>query len=625
MLESFPPVEKPVKKKTPKKEKHLTALDKLNNHKRRFIFAAMAAAGLHVPLTPIGRQIMESIGQSTEMKGLEGTRQVLDVQTPEEKQEKIKQINERVARIDRVQLDAYKNEQKEKLAMGEPVTFREMFFNLERLNGVDEAEVKEAEKKADATIAKYKSQMGERMNRGFVTRVVDEMYGSNDTYEWGQGSVVKYFNTGKRNCYAIAAAEEIVFEGLLEDMPPEERESIHVGRENQKQHVIATLTFDKQIGDISPITMRLEPGAPPRMENEPGTAFVTLETQKQALVSDFYITIKAGAGKVGQSPDILSVSNQPVNDGIIVEGPLRGSDYVQQVAEERGIKPQIQESEPTTEVMSLEILDEDQNEHRQYVKRQIEEALKKPEEVKSIIVGALDVNTPEQIKNWTDELASVVKTQDKVGVYFVSLGHWPEAELEKLLRSKVDKVSFEYADVSLLERAIDTIIKDPKGDKIPILQIVTNSFKEQAIPGEKWGVIFEQLFILEMLANKGNTIRIELQGPKILGGGFLPQIEKAGNVTIILPDYEIGPENVLDIDVFKKTKATLVFDPQTYKDMIILDEKVLDHPNIKPDLSEIKGVSDSMKLVTLRTTLMNPSHPHAKELIKEIDKLFHDE
>jgi len=487
MHESFPPVEKPI---SYKKDAYEELLKKGEKRKSRFILAALAAIGLHAPLTPQGREIMESILGTIEMKGVEGTYEILEPQSEVEKKEILERMEKRLKRADADGLEAYKGEQRKKLDQGEPESLKEMFFNLERLNGVPAPEVEAAEQKADEMISKFKSQMKGEISRGFINVVVHEMYGNNSNYEWGQGSVVKYFNTGKRNCVSIATAEQIVLEDVLSDLSEEVRSKIHIGREYQKQHVMATLTFDSQVGDIKPVTLRLEPPVGSRAENESGTAWVSLNTQKQALVSDKFVAVKsAGGGRIKSTPDLMIVSDQPVNEGIAIEGALRSSDYVERIVKERDIKPVVKEFKPTEGAMDLIILKENMEPTLDEVRKQIDEALKKPDYEQTVELKDIKKITPEIVK----EIAEKSK-KNKLNIH-ADISEWDTELIEELLVSDIEKFSIDFGDkleINKLIESVQKIIKNRMVSRIPVIRIVFSQRLAGTVSGGRAGLTFDE-------------------------------------------------------------------------------------------------------------------------------------
>jgi hypothetical protein len=300
--------------------------------KNRFGKMLAAAAVLHV--VPFVPQIMDRFKSVEDEWSQENL--VLHPQTKEEEIAVQKKIQEREARIDPKKVLQLKETYREKMERGESVTLREEYFDLERVMGVSEDVVKQAEDRADSLIQKYSQEANGDLQDPLIKRMVTEMYGPEEAYVDGQASVSEFFVNGSRNCIAIAKGELIVFEGVILKLPENVQKRYRLGLRKIQQHEIATLGLPAQ-------TYLLEP--PISIEKQDadlsGTANVSLDFLKKSLVSGKASSVNAeSGGDVQSGPRLDVLSNQPVDDGIVVQGKLRGSGYVKMMAEKRGIKPQ---------------------------------------------------------------------------------------------------------------------------------------------------------------------------------------------------------------------------------------------------------------------------------------------
>ena len=214
----------------------------------RFLQALFVATGLHVPLLYADKAIPYIKAAISQLGVWDG--RILYPQSKAERIQVEKRVAERGKARDGKKLDAFKGEARKQLESGQPVSFRDLYFHLEELNGVPRAEVDAARKKADQRIEEYRTKFVNGFEEVELQKFVSEMYGPGTNYQWGQGSVTVYFNTGKRNCNAIAKGELIVLDGVLEHMPEDVRKRYQLGNQYVQQHVYATLSTLRRDGKI---------------------------------------------------------------------------------------------------------------------------------------------------------------------------------------------------------------------------------------------------------------------------------------------------------------------------------------------------------------------------------------
>ncbi len=346
-------------------------------HKHRMAATLLIAGALHAPIIFKTTGLAESVQNILQTaKKWEMPNMVIKPQTEAEKQDVVNRIHERGSRVDHQKIQAYKKSQLEKLESGEAIKLNDTFLKLEELNGEDPEKVKLAEQKKQAMIEKFSQKMGEDFTDEFIRSVVTDMFGADTNYEWGQGSATEYFITGKRNCVSIARAEQMVFEALIDRLPMENRAKYQLGTAFEKQHEIAVLKILKQDGTISR-TYFLQPPVDTLFgtADRPGSPTVNLATMQRAMVSEKPAKISSNAklGDIPPSPDIEVLTNQPASLNIEIQGDLRGSDYIEQIVEEREIEIQWKEPSTTDEIPDLEII---KNNDVEKAKQKIEDAYK---------------------------------------------------------------------------------------------------------------------------------------------------------------------------------------------------------------------------------------------------------
>lgn len=471
----------------------------------RMLKAALVAIGLHVPATPAGQRVLGDAvewakGARTEW---EKPGMVIKPQSQAERDAVIAKMFEDGARSNAQERDRAKDDFSRKLDRGQDVPLDEMYFELARTNGEDPERIKEAKRRKDELVARLSERMGDDLSDDFIRTVVDEMYGADANYSFGQGSVTEYFVTGKRNCVAIARAEQMVFEALLAKLPPEKRQKFQLGTAMEKRHEIATLTVLNDDGTVNR-TLFLQP--PVRTiqgsRDRAGSPTVDMATVKRAIVSKEPVRVKAPTKpgeEVADSPDLDVVTNEPVALNIRVDGKLRGSDYVMRIAEERGIKPVKAPPERLVGVQQLEL--EDDREKRlaaakelfDQAKRASNEAVNRTSEATGspyshlsyteLDVSSLGVPTLEQVRllnSWDEKgLGSTKPMRVNAG----DIENIPNEVLAEMLKTDIEEIAFdirsanpdkveeflELADRSKTDKRIVLIVDDVrnKGSVVP--------------------------------------------------------------------------------------------------------------------------------------------------------------
>ena len=128
----------------PKKTKRKTFLQKLSQN--RLAKVILVSLGLHTPLIPeVGRHLLKEKERAEEIMRLwNESDMVIRPQGEKARKEVARRRMERARRADVEGIKEYKQRVREKMDNGEPVSFRDMYFELERLNGIPEGEVMDA-------------------------------------------------------------------------------------------------------------------------------------------------------------------------------------------------------------------------------------------------------------------------------------------------------------------------------------------------------------------------------------------------------------------------------------------------------------------------------------------------
>lgn len=316
--------------KTTKEDERPAKLQTFAERLKRDRFGKMllVAAGLHVPYIYGDKIIAYAKAAMSHVEGWDG--RILHPQSKEE-QAKVEALEkEREAHADPEGVARFKEESRKRIEAGNPPSFAEVYFKMEELKGVPHDQVEAARKKADALIDSYSSKFLTGFDETELKQFVQTMYGPESNYEWGQGSATVYFNTGRRNCNAVEAGQTIVLEGVMRHMPEETQKKYQLGKQFVQQHTYATLSEMRRDGKASK-TYLLEPSL--KIVNggigEAGTATVSIDILKQAIVSDSPVTIDAKSGTLIPKGPILDVkTDQPVSDNLIINGPLKPSEFV---------------------------------------------------------------------------------------------------------------------------------------------------------------------------------------------------------------------------------------------------------------------------------------------------------
>lgn len=301
--------------------------------KSKIARAMVTAAALHAPLVPkIGEKFFDEDRKERIMDGWsEGM--VIRPQGADEQEWVNEKVAEREARINPSKVQQIKSAYREKLEHGERVTFRDLYFDMEAMNGIEPEVIAEAKRKADSLILKYSQEANGELSDPLIRRMVTELYGPEKTYDWGTGSASEYFVKKSRNCNAIAKGELIVFEGVVLRLPEDVQRRYELGQRKVERHVIATLKTGEQMYLLEPPIKVERTDAP-----ESGTADIGLDLLKRAITAEKPIRVQARGGEdIFSGPWLDVVTDQPVDDGIVVDGKLRASDYVRRIVQERGI------------------------------------------------------------------------------------------------------------------------------------------------------------------------------------------------------------------------------------------------------------------------------------------------
>ena len=294
---------------------------------------AIVSALLHIPLTPAVKDLYGHLFP-------EKPDTVLRPQSYEDMLAKSAHAAERKDRIVPERLETYKAEIRDQLDSGKNITLRDLYLTMEEKNGVEPDRVERAKKKAEELSDAYAERFGGDIDRPKLVQFVTEMFGDPSNHVWGQGSVTEYLETGKHNCVAIAKAEAIVLEGVIDRLPPEAQAKYQLGINKLKRHEIATISVTGAEG----FTTYMLEGDVPELHNEiegVGTKTIALNVLKQGIVAEKPLVFAAKSGNVEKSPKLITVGDQPVDDGVEVTGPLSGDAYMVQQAARQGVKPEV--------------------------------------------------------------------------------------------------------------------------------------------------------------------------------------------------------------------------------------------------------------------------------------------
>lgn len=289
-----------------------------------------------------------------------------------------KRVEERVKRKDEDGLKAYKQEMADRLDRGDDVSFEEAYFKQAELNGVTHEDVEKAKKVVAGMVQHFSSKLEGGLSDEEIKEISRSMFATAE-YEWGQGNVVDYFLYHKRNCVALDQAQEIVFEKLIQRLPEDQRGRYQLGKRYENQHVIAMMGVS-QSSDLPPhhyITLQSPYGVERSGFAPAGTATVSAKQVKTALAGKRVVVKsvepKKGEPEVHSGPYIDAVVNQPVDDGIVVEGKLRSAVANERQAHQEGVLPMTgsEYNKKYSNVMEIELRIEDSNDqsHEEAVRR----------------------------------------------------------------------------------------------------------------------------------------------------------------------------------------------------------------------------------------------------------------
>ena len=376
-----------------------------------------------------------------------------------------------------------KKEQLKKIENGEAIKLNDTYLELEELNGENPEKVKIAKQKKQEMINKFAERMGSDLSEEFIESVVNEMFGADTNYEWGQGSTTEYFITGKRNCVSIARAEQMVFEALIDRLPEANRDKYQLGTAFEKQHEIAILKVLKPDKTISR-TYFLQPPVNTLFgtAERPGSPTVDLASMQRAMMSEkpTKISSNAKAGDIPPSPDIEVLTNQPVSSNIEIQGELKGSGYIERIVKDRKIEIQWKEPSITDDIPDLEIIKNDQV-HKAKTEIQksyefieahtphcedIAKCLDKESLDKAIPFCAIDLssidwkNLPKnQVKEIIDNLKYDRKMVKPDTVNFGNIDNLPQDKIDDFILVGYPEIQFTIKKGSEEARLINSILK----------------------------------------------------------------------------------------------------------------------------------------------------------------------
>ncbi len=432
--------------------------------RNRLFKTFIVALGLHAPMTPAGRVVLEDALDYVQKIRTEWEKSdmVIHPQSAEERKLILDKSLEDNSRADSAGRQRLESHMRAALVAGESIPLDQMYFQLTQKAGEEPAKIELAQKLADEMVEKFASRMGEKLDDDFVRSVVDEMYGTSANYQWGQGSMTEYFLTGKRNCTAIARAEQVIFEKLIARLPAEKQTAYQLGTSFEKEHEIATLTFLRVNGTIdhtlyleTPVT-RIE-----RAKVRTGSPTITLKEVKQAMVTEKPLVIKSPTGdKIQDSPSTDVVTNEPVALKIKIEGKLRGSEYVRIIAEERAIVPIAVEPEG---VMEVELMN-DVNDLPKEILKSHEDTdttfqsiwARSPKAKLRANYSSYNIHSPEEVRVLNEFKNQPTSLEE---ASYGHLGKYSSEVIQEIMKTNAEQVTFEISGKELkhLERILSEI------------------------------------------------------------------------------------------------------------------------------------------------------------------------
>jgi len=414
----------------------------------RLAKAIVVAAALHAPLVPkLGRMIEDRVEDAKDLWNRSDA--VLHVQSDGEKAEVRKRVRDRETRTDPEVREATKQKYREQLEKGESISFKQLYFDMEQVNGVPAERVEQAKRLADSDIRKYVEAAQGNLSDPLIRRIVSDLYDARK-YEFGAASVSDCYLDGKCNCFSTAKRELITFEGVIQSLPEPSRKRFELGIRMVQQHQIATLGIRSQADAAPEQVYLLEPSmkVETRQTDRSGTADVGLDLLKKSMVAEKPVVIQAATGDtlVASSPRLDVETDQPVSDGIVVEGRLRGSDFVRHLAEERGIEPEI---EKKSDVM--EVTFEKEKFDPETLKAK---SIGRGDAPPLLFIGDLDSPTPERI-------AALKGLDSSTTVHAQKIGSWDVKNIRAMLALPYENWEFGQLSPSVIAVLKERVIERP--------------------------------------------------------------------------------------------------------------------------------------------------------------------
>lgn len=589
-VERDPIIEEKKKKEKTKTDSVLSALRKKINSP---LFRAGALAlTLHAPLSPqvqnAYEQVKDFVLQSEEEDESRDDDRILRPQSFEDMLKVTNETAERKSRVNKKALQSFKEDVRDKLDKGEAISFVDLYLEMEKQNGVDSELVEEAKRIANEKIESTFLKSKGKLDREFLVDFVQEMYGSADNYVWGQGTVTKYFKTQKRNCVAIAKAQMIVLEGIINKLSVEERQNYELGINKIDQHEVATLTVKNKSGGSETFLLEGEVKTLRDQIENAGSKTVTLDQIKKSMVAEKPVVLKAKKGRKGEvksGPEISVLTDQPVDDGIRIEGKLRGSDYALEQAEKQGKKPEVRQT--VKQESSWEISE-----------TQLEE--KKVEEKKGEI--KTEKSTPEEIaKNWRTNQYYVENfldiSSDDLDAFADFLKVSLEIQVHTYKNGKLNPKFFHHLEAfRKTGEPITTKILRIKG---------TDTEKGEFMPTEQFKDVVECTGEIPILVLNGIT--------------YLPkdaeEILSEAKQQIIYLDQAVLSSRV--IEGLKHGETTVMINLGYYTKLILEDPSLINHPKLVPILSNV-STTELEDFASAINSIVSIKDPRYKFLEDEI-------
>ena len=300
--------------------------------KNPLVSAFLVAGALHLPITPQGQAVGAHAGEFID----EVRHSFIIPQRVGDVADALKQMLNRRLHTKTAEVSSYKQAIAERLSQGEDVSLEEAHFKLAELQGVPKEKLDAGRKYIDDFIETYSAQMNGKIDRALLEQMVAKMY-EKSTYKWGSADPSSLGSTGERNCNAVEKALEMVLEGMIKRLPADQQSSYEIGRNYESQHVRALITIKEDGEKTYVLDGHVEEWKQKQID---GTATVSLKEAKRAMVAEKPMQVTAGAGSsVESGPAILVMTDQPVEDNIVIQGKLKGSDYVLAEARKDGDVP----------------------------------------------------------------------------------------------------------------------------------------------------------------------------------------------------------------------------------------------------------------------------------------------